>query len=120
MEKEIEWLDLYIKDFGGSQIEDKQELISKQKKMKTFYLEFLLPLYKPVQGNKNFKFSVPDEELTCRIMLQDLRTYHEIDSMRDLLVKVAENRPSLTSEKIDKLIEFMHAQKESESTRRGR
>lgn len=116
MEKEIEWLDLYIKDFGDSQIKDTKELISKRKKMKTFYIEFLLPLYKPVQNSKKFNFSVPDEELTCRIMFEDLKKYHKIESVRELLYKVAEHRPAFTEEKIEKLIEYMRMQKEAKET----
>ena len=109
---EIDWPDLYIKDFGASQVEDTKTLIAKQKKMKSFYMDFLLPLYKPVQNKKSFSFSVPDEELTCRIMFQDLKAYHKIENVRDLLYKVAEHRPALTEERIEKLIEYMKLQKE--------
>lgn len=113
MEKDIDWLDLYIKDFGGSQITDKKELANKQKKMRTLYLEFLIPLYKPIQNNKKFKFSVPDEELTCRIMYEDLKKYHQLFGMREVLYKIAENKPTLTNAKVEKLIEAMHKQKDA-------
>ena len=109
--EEVKWQDLYIKDFGASQVEDKKALIIMQKKMKSFYVDFLLPLYKPVQNKKSFSFSVPDSELTCRIMFQDLKEYHNIDSVRDLLYKVAEARPALTEEHIEKLIEYMRLKK---------
>lgn len=107
----IKWQDLYIKDFGDSQIKDKKELIIMQKKMKSFYVDFLLPLYKPVQNKKTFSFSVPDSELTCRIMFQDLKRFHKIDNVRDLLYKVAECRPALTEAHIEKLIEYMKMKK---------
>lgn len=113
MEKNIDWIDLYIKDFGSSQVEDKKELFQYQKKMKTFYREFLSPLYVHVQNNKKFKFSVPDDELTCRIMLEDLRTFLKLETMTDILRKIAENRPGLTEEKIQKLIEAMKKKRES-------
>lgn len=109
--EEVKWPDLYIKDFGASQVEDGKNLILMQKKMKSFYVDFLLPLYKPVQDRKNFSFSVPDSELTCRIMFQDLKRFHNIDSIRDLLYKVSEYRPALTGEHIEKLIEYMKAKK---------
>lgn len=107
MAEKIDWLDLYIKDFGGSQIEDKKVLSLYQKKARTFYTEFLLPLYKPVQDSKKFHFSVSEEELTFRIMFEDLKKYHGITDIRDLFNKVAENSPTLTPEKIEKLIEIM-------------
>lgn len=109
--EEIKWPDLYIKDFGASQIEDRKTLIVMQKKMKSFYVDFLLPLYKPVQNKKSFSFSVPDSELTCRIMFQDLKKFHKIDNVRDLLYKVSECRPALTPEHIEKLIEYMKSKK---------
>ena len=109
--EEVKWPDLYIKDFGDSQVEDKKSLIMMQKKMKSFYVDFLLPLYKPVQNKKSFSFSVPDSELTCRIMFQDLKRFHNIDNVRDLLYKVSEYRPALTEEHIEKLIEYMKSQK---------
>lgn len=114
MEKELNWVDLYIKDFGESQISDAKELSIKQKKMRTFYLEFLMPLYKPIQDNEEFNFSVSDDALTCRIMLDDLKKYYKLTSLREVLEKISENKPSLTSEKIDKLIEVMQAKKEQE------
>lgn len=114
MEKEIDWIDLYIKDFGASQIDDKTELSKKQKKMRTFYAEFLLPLYIPVQDNKEFKFSVEPDKLTCHIMLEDLRKYHKLVGIRDLLYKVSENKPSLTPDKIEKLLQVMQTKKEEQ------
>lgn len=114
MGKEIYWFDLYIKDFGVSQIDNKNELSIMQKKMKTFYKEFLLPLYIPVQDNKEFKFSVEPEELTCRIMLEDLKKYHKLDGIKDVLYKVSENKPSLTSDKIEKLLQVMQEKKEEQ------
>lgn len=114
MEKELDWVDLYIKDFGESQISDRKELSIKQKKMRTFYLEFLLPLYKPIQDSKKFSFSVSDNELTCRIMLDDLKKYYKLNGLREVLEKISENKPSLTSEKIDKLIEVMQTKKEQD------
>lgn len=114
MEKEIDWINLYIKDFGASQIADKNELCEKQKKMRTFYAEFLLPLYIPVQDNKKFRFSVEPDKLTCRIMLEDLKKYHKIVGIRDLLYKISENKPSLTDDKIEKLIKVMQTKKEQQ------
>lgn len=111
--KEVKWPDLYIKDFGVSQIENKTKLIIMQKKMKSFYVDFLLPLYKPIQNNKDFSFSVTAEELTCRIMYQDLKKFYGIKTIRDLFYKVSENRPELTKERIEKLIEYMKLMKES-------
>lgn len=110
--EEVKWSDLYIKDFGTSQISDKKKLIVMQKKMKSFYEDFLSPLYKGVQNNNSFCFSVPDSELTCRIMLQDLKRFYNLNSVREVLEKVAENRPALTAETIEKLIEYMKIQKE--------
>lgn len=117
MKKNIEWMDLYIKDFGSSQIEDTKELIKCQKKMKSFYKEFLLPLYVPVQDSKKFSFSVKEEELTCRIMLEDLKKYYKLEKVSDLLYKISENRPGLTEEKIEKLIEAMKKKKEEQRHR---
>ena len=64
MMEQIKWEDLYIKDFGGSQITSRAELTKAQRKMKTFYDEFLLPLYKPIK-NTNFRFSVSNDKLLC-------------------------------------------------------
>lgn len=106
-------MDLYIKDFGSSQIDDLEYLEKCRKKMSTFYMEFLLPLYKPLQNNKKFKFSVLEEELTCRIMLEDLKKHYKLNNVREVLNKVSENKPTLTSEKIDKIIEAMKNLKSS-------
>lgn len=86
----IDWEDLYFKDFGASQIEDKKELVLKQKKMKSFYKMILIPLYKPIQNSKKFKFSVSDEKLTIRIMYKDLMKYYNLSSAEDVLNKIGE------------------------------
>lgn len=118
MKKSIDWFDLYIKDFGSSQVEDNKELFQLQLKMKTFYREFLSPLHVHVQNNKKFKFSVSDDELTCRIMFEDLRKFLKLETMTDVLHKIAENRPGLTEEKIQKLIEVMKKKRESAEAKR--
>ena len=100
----IDWPDLYFKDFGASQVEDKKELVLKQKKMKSFYTMILLPLYKPVQNSKKFNFSVPDEKLTERIMLKDLMNYYKLDNSRDVLTKVGEFKPDFAP-KVEPIME---------------
>lgn len=112
MKTNIHWKDLYIADLGSSQIKDKKELALAQKKIGTLYKEFLLPLYIPIQNSKNFKFSVTDDKLTCRIMLNDLINFYGIKSDKELLEKIAESRPELTPQKIDKLLVVMQGHKE--------
>ena len=106
MMEQIKWEDLYIKDFGGSQITSRVELTKAQRKMKTFYDEFLLPLYKPIK-NTNFKFSVRNDKLTCRIMYKDLMKYYHFNSIREFLYEVANVKEGFTKEKADKLVEVM-------------
>ena len=100
----VDWIDLYFKDLGASQIEDKKELALKRKKMMSFYKLILIPLYKPVQDSKKFKFSVPDEKLTEKIMYQDLMRYHKLHTAEDVLNKIGELNPDFVP-KIEPLME---------------
>ena len=79
----MNWKDLYIKDFGASQIEDTQELELCQKKMKSFYTMILLPLYNPLKRRSDFKFSVSADKLTIRIMYKDLMKYYDLKTSED-------------------------------------
>lgn len=106
----ISWADLYIKDFGQSQIKTRTELTLAQKKMKTFYGEFLLSLYNPIKDT-NFKFSVPDNLLTCRIMYNDLKAYYHFKSVREFLYEITNYKEGFTLDKADKLIEAMKRRK---------
>ena len=116
MEKEKQWLDLKLCDWGKSQINDRYELKRARDLMKSFYITILLPLYVPVQNNKNWRFSVPDKELTCRIFYQDLVKYHKkennVSSIRDLLCQVSKYNVIMTSEKINQMVDLIEKKKQ--------
>lgn len=116
MEKEKQWLDLKLCDWGKSQINDRYELKRARDLMKSFYITILLPLYVPVQNNKNWRFSVPDKELTCRIFYQDLVRYHKkennVSSIRDLLYQVSKYNVIMTSEKINQMVDLIEKKKQ--------
>ena len=116
MEKEKEWLDLKLCDWGKSQINDRYELKRARDLMKSFYITILLPLYVPVQNNKNWHFSVPDKELTCRIFYQDLVRYHKkensVSSIKDLLYQVSKYNVLMTTEKIDQMVDLIEKKKQ--------
>lgn len=107
----ISWLDLYITDFGESQMSDTEEFTIKSKKARTFYSEFLLPLYKDAKNSEDFAFSVAEEELTCRIMYFELKEYYGLKTVEDVLYKISENKLTLNEEKINKLLDLMKERK---------
>ena len=110
----MDWEDLYFKDFGASQIKKKKELVLKQKKMKSFYKMILIPLYKPLQKDKKFKFSVSDEKLTIRIMYKDLKDYYKLETSEEVLNKIGELDPTFIP-KIEPILNRIQEIKESKS-----
>lgn len=112
---EKEWLDLKLCDWGKSQIKDRYELKKSRDLMKSFYITILLPLYVPAQNNKNWHFSVPENELTCRIFYQEMVKYHKkengVSSIRDLLCEVSKYNLMMTPEKINQMISLIEEKK---------
>lgn len=121
MEKGKEWLDLKLCDWGKSQLFDKDELKKARDTMKSFYITVLLPLYVPVQNSRNWHFSVPNSELTCRIFFEDIVKYHQkkngVKDMYDLLKQVGKYNATMTDEKIARIIYLMEEKKNKD---RGR
>ena len=115
MEKEKEWLDLKLCDWGKSQISDREKLKKARALMKSFYITILLPLYVPVQSSRSWHFSVPDSELTCRIFYDDIKEYHKkengVSSIRELLEQVSKYNVAMTPEKIEKTVSLIDKKK---------
>ena len=107
----MHWQDLYIKDYGTSQVEDEKELKLYQKKMKSFYKLILEPLYIPLKRRSDFKFSVEADKLTIRIMYKDLMEYYNLKTSEDVLNKIGEFNPDFVP-KIKPLLERIEENKE--------
>lgn len=110
----MDWQDLYIKDFGTSQIKDKKELELCQKKMKSFYKMILEPLYNPLKRRSDFNFSVDADKLTTRIMYSDLMKYYNLKTSEDVLNKIGEFNPDFVP-KIKPLLGRIEENKESKT-----
>ena len=89
---DINFLDVYI-DYSKriKQIPDAKERSLIRRKMKYFTYKYINPLYYSIANDKKFKFSLPDDELTCRIIFRDICNYCNIKSMDEALLRIAEN-----------------------------
>lgn len=115
----MDWRDLYIKDFGTSQIKDPKQLELCQKKMKSFYELMLVPLYKPLRIRSDFKFSVPADKLTIRIMYNDLKKYYGLTSDEQAIDKIIDIDPSFKA-KGQALKAYLEQQKEENKENKSR
>lgn len=94
LKNDIEWIDLYIKDFGNS-----------QNQKKSFYEKVLRHFYVPIQESEDFSSS-KKEKLTCCVMLKYLKKYYKLENVVDALYKLPENRPKLTEENKEKQMKY--------------
>ncbi len=110
MEK-VKWVDVKLCDWGKLQVNDIKEYLELRK----FYISIIMPLYEPLKNSKTWKFSVPDEELTCRIFFHDLAKYHQensgVKNMKDLLKIVQKYNIILTDEKIEQMSNIIESNK---------
>lgn len=101
---DINILDLYLdKNRGIEQVGNNKKYSLLRKKQSIIYNKFISPLYKFVQNKKDFKFSVSDKDLTCRIAFNDLCNYLNLKSWDDILDKISINRDSLSNDRKEEI-----------------
>lgn len=81
-----DWCDLTVEEI--SLIKDDAKRFLYRKEVRNYLIKIINPLYSAIKGK--FKFSNPDNMLTCRNMMEDLmKYYYGLGYSRDQIINIA-------------------------------